>query len=68
MRLEDAAPALEKTGGGYHGIPHAMTHCGSRSGYTLISFDGDNYKMRFKAPRRPADDQLHVYAYGDHRF
>lgn len=45
-----------------YGIPHAMTHCGSPNGYTIISFDGNTYKMRFKAPRRPADDQLHIYA------
>ena len=45
-----------------YGIPHAMTHCGSPNGYTFISFDGNTYKMRFKAPRRPASDQMHIYA------
>ena len=44
-----------------YGIPHAMTHCGSPNGYTFVSFDGNRYTMRFKAPRRPASDQMHIY-------
>lgn len=46
-----------------YGIPHAMTHCGSPNGYTFITFDGNTYKMRFKAPRGPASDQMHIYAH-----
>ncbi|MGI9455289.1 MAG: calcineurin-like phosphoesterase C-terminal domain-containing protein, partial [Aeoliella sp.] len=45
-----------------YGIPHAMTHCGSPNGYTFVTFDGNTYSMRFKAPRRPASDQMHIYA------
>jgi hypothetical protein len=44
-----------------YGIPHAMTHCGSPNGYTIAIFKDNTYSMRFKAPRRPADDQMHVF-------
>jgi len=44
-----------------YGIPHAMTHCGSPNGYTFVTFDDSTYTMRFKAPRRPASDQMHIY-------
>lgn len=44
-----------------YGIPHAMTHCGSPNGYTVITFNGNKYKMQFKAPRRPDSDQMHIY-------
>ncbi|MFC1739075.1 calcineurin-like phosphoesterase C-terminal domain-containing protein [Planctomycetota bacterium] len=44
-----------------YGIPAAMTHCGSPNGYLIVTFNGNQYKIRFKAPRRPADEQMHIY-------
>ena len=44
-----------------YGIPHAMAHCGAPNGYTFINFDGNEYSMKFKAPRRPDDDQMHIF-------
>lgn len=45
-----------------YGIPAAMTHCGSPNGYLIVTFNGNQYKIRFKAPRRPADEQMHIFA------
>lgn len=45
-----------------YGIPAAMTHCGSPNGYPIITFSGSQYKMRFKAPRRPDSDQMSIFA------
>jgi hypothetical protein len=44
------------------GIPHATMRCGAPNGYSIISFDGNRYSMRFKAARRPASHQMHVVA------
>jgi len=42
------------------GIPHATMPCGAPNGYSIISFDGNQYSLRFKAARRPASHQMHV--------
>ena len=42
------------------GIPHAMTHCGSPNGYPVVTFKGNRYSIRFRAPRRARNDQMHV--------
>ncbi len=44
------------------GIPHTTMRDGAPNGYTIISFDGNGYSMRFKAARRPADEQMSIYA------
>ena len=43
-----------------HGIPHATQADGNPNGYSIITFNANTYKMRFKAARRPAGMQLHV--------
>lgn len=44
------------------GIPHATMRCGAPNGYSIIDFDGNDYSIRFKAARRPADHQMNVFA------
>jgi hypothetical protein len=44
------------------GIPHATMRCGAPNGYTVVSFDGNRYSVRFKAARRPAAHQMRVQA------
>ena len=44
------------------GIPHAMMTNGVPNGYSVISFNGRDYKIRFKAFRRPADYQMNIWA------
>lgn len=43
------------------GIPHATMNDGAPNGYSFITFNGNNYKVRFKAARRPADYQMNIY-------
>ena len=43
------------------GIPHATMNDGAPNGYSLITFDGNRYRIRFKAARRPADYQMNIY-------
>lgn len=43
------------------GIPHATMNDGAPNGYSILSFDGANYGIRFKAARRPADYQMNIY-------
>jgi len=43
------------------GIPHTTMADGAPNGYTILSFEGNRYSMRFKAARRPADHQMTVY-------
>lgn len=45
-----------------YGIPHAMMHCGSPNGYPIVTFKGNQYSMRFRVPRRPSSDQMHLIA------
>jgi hypothetical protein len=44
------------------GIPHAMMQDGAPNGYSIISFDGRNYKLDFKAAGRPAEYQMQIHA------
>jgi len=44
------------------GIPHSMMTNGVPNGYSVISFNGHDYKIRFKAFRRPADYQMNIWA------
>jgi len=43
------------------GIPHATMNDGAPNGHSIITFDGNTYKVRFKAARRPADYQMNIY-------
>jgi hypothetical protein len=36
--------------------------CGAPNGYSILSFDGNRYSVRFKAARRPADYQMNIFA------
>ena len=44
-----------------NGIPHATMADGAPNGYSIITFDGNDYSIRFKAARRPADHQMNIY-------
>lgn len=44
------------------GIPHAVMADGAPNGHSFITFDGNKYSMRFKAPRRPAGYQMDICA------
>lgn len=44
------------------GIPHTLMSDGAPNGYSIISFDGTDYKLDFKAAGRPADYQLEITA------
>lgn len=43
------------------GIPHATMNDGAPNGYSVLTFDGNQYSVRFKAVRRPADYQMNIY-------
>jgi hypothetical protein len=43
------------------GIPHATMNDGAPNGYSVISFDGNKYSVRFKAARRPENYQMNIY-------
>ena len=42
-------------------IPHATMNDGAHNGYSVLTFDGSKYSIRFKAARRPADHQMNIY-------
>lgn len=44
------------------GIPHATMWDGTPNGYSIITFRGNEYSIRFKAARRPADYQMNIFA------
>jgi C terminal of Calcineurin-like phosphoesterase/N terminal of Calcineurin-like phosphoesterase/Calcineurin-like phosphoesterase len=44
------------------GIPHATMRDGAPNGYSIVSFDGNTYRVAFRAARRPADYQMNVIA------
>jgi len=46
----------------YGGIPHAYSRDGTPNGYSVVSFDGNQYSFQFKAAGRPADYQMHISA------
>ncbi len=40
------------------GIPHTTMRDGTPNGYIIATFDGSQYRWRYKAARRPADFQM----------
>ena len=44
------------------GIPHSTMSDGSPNGYTVLSVDGNDYTLRYKAARRPAEYQMTITA------
>lgn len=44
------------------GIPHTTMRDGKPNGYSIITFDGSSYSIKFKAARRPANYQMNIYA------
>ena len=45
-----------------YGIPHAMMTDGTPTSYVFLEIDGNEWKIRWKAARRPADFQMHIHA------
>jgi hypothetical protein len=43
-------------------IPHTMMSDGTPNGYSIATFDGTQYSLRYKAARRPADFQMSIFA------
>lgn len=43
------------------GIPHATMNDGAPNGYSLVTFDGTDYRIRFKAARRPSSYQMNIH-------
>lgn len=43
------------------GIPHAFMADGTPNGYSIITFDGNRFDLRYKAARRPADYQMNIW-------
>ncbi len=43
------------------GIPHATQADGVPNGYSIVTFSGNEYSIRFKAARRPADEQMVIH-------
>ncbi len=43
-------------------LPHTTMRDGAPNGYSIITFDGDEYSIKFKAARRPWDHQMTIYA------
>ncbi|MDE0316751.1 MAG: calcineurin-like phosphoesterase family protein [Candidatus Poribacteria bacterium] len=44
------------------GIPHTTMRDGAPNGYGIFTFSGNQYSIRFKASRRPADYQMNIWA------
>jgi len=44
------------------GIPHTTMRDGTPNGWTVVSFDGRRYEVRYQPARRPAGHQMNVYA------
>ena len=45
-----------------YGIPHAMMSDGTPNGYSIATFDGNQYSLRYKAARRPPEFQMSIHA------
>ncbi len=43
------------------GIPHATMNDGAPNGYSIVTFEGNRYRVRFKAARRPDSYQMNIY-------
>lgn len=44
------------------GVPHTTMRDGAPHGYSVFSFDGNQYTIEFRAARRPADYQMNIIA------
>ena len=44
------------------GLPHTTMRDGAPNGYSIVSFDGPRYSVRYKASRWPADHQMRIFA------
>lgn len=44
------------------GIPHTICKDGTPNGYSIISFDGTDYGLEYKAAGRPSDYQMQIDA------
>jgi hypothetical protein len=42
------------------GIPEVVNHGGAPGGYAIVSFDGQDYSVRWKVARRSADYQMNI--------
>jgi hypothetical protein len=43
------------------GIPHTTMADGAPNGYSIITFDGKNYQLEFKAAGRPSNYQMRIF-------
>lgn len=44
------------------GVPHTTMRDGAPHGYSVFRFDGNQYKIEFRAARRPASHQMNIIA------
>ncbi len=44
------------------GIPHATMRCGAPNGWSILEIDGESFRLRFQAARRPASEQMSIHA------
>jgi hypothetical protein len=45
-----------------YGIPHAMMSDGTPNSYGILEIHGNNYRLNWRASRRPSNFQMHVHA------
>ncbi len=45
----------------YYGIPHATTSDGVPNGYSIVTFDGNRYRVEYRPARLPDDYQMQVW-------
>ena len=45
-----------------YGIPHSLMRDGTPTGYAFLEIDEADWKLKYKAARRPADFQMHISA------
>ncbi|MHC4844640.1 MAG: calcineurin-like phosphoesterase C-terminal domain-containing protein [Planctomycetota bacterium] len=46
---------------GADGIPHTTMRDGAPNGYTIVSFNGSQYRLDYRAAREPSDRQMNVH-------
>ncbi len=44
------------------GIPHTTMRCGAPNGWSIATFDGNQYSLEFFASRRRPEEQMNIYA------
>ncbi len=44
------------------GIPHATMRDGTPNGWSVLEIDGERYRLRFHAARRPESEQMSIHA------